>query len=86
MRRISFTIHEKVEEAFNVFSGVKDYGLVKAVAERPNTRLYTGFEPYDNIYLKVASLMEGIIRWHPSVLRQKQENSVAYCTNISRTK
>lgn len=39
--------------------------MVKAVAERPSTRLYTGFEPYDNIYLKAASLTEGIIRWHP---------------------
>lgn len=58
------TIHEKVEAAFNVYRGVKDPGLVKAVAERPDT-VINDYEPYDNIHLKAASIMEGIIRWHP---------------------
>lgn len=58
-------LHNVVEEKFKVFTGVKDPGLVQAIAERPNQTLYNGFTPFDDIFTKAASLMEGIIRMHP---------------------
>lgn len=58
-------LHHVVEEKFNVFTGVKDQGLVQAIADRPNQILYDGFTPFGDIFTKAASLMEGIIRMHP---------------------
>lgn len=58
-------LHSIVEERFQVFSGVKDPGLVKAISDRPNQKLHDGFMPFDDIFTKAASLMEGIIRMHP---------------------
>lgn len=58
-------LHNIVEEKFKVFTGVKDQGLVKAISERPNQILYGKFAPFDDIFTKAASLMEGIIRMHP---------------------
>ncbi|MDE1814327.1 MAG: type II toxin-antitoxin system death-on-curing family toxin [Thaumarchaeota archaeon] len=58
-------LHNVVEEKFKVFTGVKDLGLVKAISERPNQVLYGKFTPFDNVFTKAASLMEGIIRMHP---------------------
>lgn len=58
-------LHKTVETRFNVFQGVKDPGLVQAIADRPNQNLFGKFIPYDNIYAKAASIMEGIIRLHP---------------------
>ena len=50
---------------FNVFKGIKDQGLVNAIAERPSLNLYKSLIPYDNIFTKAASIIEGIIRLHP---------------------
>lgn len=58
-------LHSVVEEKFKILPGVKDPGLVKAIAERPNQVLYNGFVPFEDIFSKAASLMEGIIRMHP---------------------
>lgn len=58
-------LHKIVEERFKVFTGVKDQGLVKAIAERPEQKLYGGYTPYNDVFTKAASLMEGIIRMHP---------------------
>lgn len=58
-------IHNIVETRFNITRGIIDKSLLKSITERPNTRLFTNFKPYDTIFLKAASLMEGIIRWHP---------------------
>lgn len=59
-------LHKIVESKFpdTITKGVKDEGLLKAVVNRPELKLFKEYEPYDNIYLKAASLMEGIIRWH----------------------
>lgn len=59
------SLHNIVEEKFKILPGVKDPGLVKAIAERPNQILYDGFVPFEDIFSKAASLMEGIIRMHP---------------------
>lgn len=58
-------LHNRVEERFKVFTGVKDLGLVQAIADRPKQKLYGTFIPYEDIFTKAASLMEGIIRMHP---------------------
>ncbi len=61
------TIHEKVQSTFQVESGVKDPGIVQGIADRPQTKLYEDYEPYNTIFLKAASIMEGIIRMHPFI-------------------
>lgn len=58
-------LHHIVEERFKVFTGVKNLGLVQAIADRPKQKLYNTFIPYNDIFTKAASLMEGIIRMHP---------------------
>ena len=58
-------LHSIVENRFKVFKGVKDIGLVQAIADRPSQKLYDDFVPYQDIFAKAASLMEGIIRMHP---------------------
>ena len=57
-------LHEKVTESFADVKEGYNYGLVESVARRPSTVLYNGFKPFDDIYSKAASIMEGIIRWH----------------------
>ncbi len=58
-------LHSVVEAKFKVFTGVKDLGLVQAIADRPNQKLYGSFIPYPDVFAKAASIMEGIIRMHP---------------------
>jgi len=58
-------LHGIVESRFKVFQGIKDPGLVKAITERPSQKLYGTFIPFDTIFTKAASIMEGIIRMHP---------------------
>jgi death-on-curing protein len=58
-------LHSIVEEKFKIFTGVKDLGLVQAIADRPKQKFYGTFIPFDDIFTKAASLMEGIIRMHP---------------------
>lgn len=59
-------LHKIVESKFpdTILKGVKNEGLLKDVVSRPELKLFHVYEPYDNVYLKAASLMEGIIRWH----------------------
>lgn len=58
-------IHERVVKKFNITSGIINRGLIDAVVKRPMTQIGDSFIPFDNPYKKAASLMEGIIRWHP---------------------
>ncbi len=58
-------LHSVVEAKFKVFTGVKDLGLIQAIADRPNQKLYGLFIPYPDVFAKAASIMEGIIRMHP---------------------
>jgi death-on-curing protein len=59
-------LHKIVESKFpdSVLKGVKYAGMVKAIIERPSTKLFEKHEPYNTIFTKAASLMEAIIRWH----------------------
>ena len=57
-------LHTIVEEHFQVFKGVKNRGLLSSIAERPSQQI-NSFIPFDNVFKKAASLMEGIIRMHP---------------------
>ncbi|MEM3170736.1 MAG: type II toxin-antitoxin system death-on-curing family toxin [Candidatus Nitrosotenuis sp.] len=58
-------LHTIVEERFHIFPHVKDLGLLKSIAERPTQVLHGSYMPYNNVFMKAASLMEGIIRMHP---------------------
>ncbi len=60
---ISF-IHSALETEFPLMvKGVEKEGLVQAALERSERSLF-GTSHYDDVYTKVASIMEGIIRWH----------------------
>ncbi len=59
------TIHNIVIKRFKVSNGIINKGMLDAIAQRPDTILANGFVPYDNVYSRAASLLEGIIRWHP---------------------
>jgi len=58
-------IHERVVKKFKITSGIINRGLIDAIVKRPMTQIGKSFIPFDNPYKKAASLMEGIIRWHP---------------------
>lgn len=58
-------IHKFVSEHFSIPVEVKDPGLVKAIIERPDTKLYGDHTPYKTVFQKAASIMEATIRWHP---------------------
>ncbi|QLH09479.1 type II toxin-antitoxin system death-on-curing family toxin [Candidatus Nitrosotenuis sp. DW1] len=60
-------LHTIIERKYHstIVSGVKDPGLIKSIIERPHLKLYDGYEPYNTVFKKAASLMEGIIRLHP---------------------
>lgn len=56
-------IHEFVRQQFNVPAGA-NFSLVDSIVNRPSQG-YHGMAPFPNIWLKAASIMESIIRWHP---------------------
>jgi len=58
-------IHERVVKKFNITGGIINRGLIDAVVKRPMTQIGDSYIPFDNPYKKAASLIEGIIRWHP---------------------
>lgn len=57
-------LHHHVEGHYKVARGKDNIGLIESIAARPNQAVY-GHIPFDNIFMKCASLLEGIIRWHP---------------------
>lgn len=59
-------IHIELENKFPLMQkGVEKDGLIQALVEKQNRVVLFGSEnPYNNIYLKAAVLMEGLIRWH----------------------
>lgn len=60
-------LHKIIERKYkeSIVPGVKDPGLIKSIVERPKLKLYNGYEPYNTVFKKAASLMEAIIRLHP---------------------
>lgn len=71
--RLHRYIQEQSEETI---PGIKDKGLLDSIPERPDLILY-GKELYPDIYLKSASIMEGIIRLHPFVDGNKRTGLIA---------
>ena len=59
-------IHSCVCRYFDQRPLVKSIGTVDMIADRPDTELF-GIQPYDTVFLKAASLVEGILRLHPFV-------------------
>lgn len=80
MREITATdlenLHNIVLKKFNITPGVKDRGLLDAIADRPSQTVYNR-ESFPDLYLKTASMMEAIIRWHPFTDGNKRTALVA---------
>ena len=58
------SIHDRVSKQFGIPQGIINKGNLVAVVDRPNT-VINGKEVFPDIHSKSASLVEGIIRWHP---------------------
>jgi len=58
-------VHRELEKKFPLMlKGIQQEGLIQAVIERQNTKLYGSDEQYEGVYKKAAALMEAITRWH----------------------
>lgn len=57
-------IHTTVVERFGISDGIINKGNLSSLAARPNI-VVNGNEVFPDVYTKAASLLEGIIRWHP---------------------
>ncbi|GEM_PF-1024994 len=57
-------IHDIVAKKFDTPIGILNKGLLDSIACRPDIQIGDQY-PYDSIFKKAASLMEGIIRLHP---------------------
>jgi len=57
-------IHDKVVTRFKITPGVINKSNLASIVERPNI-IIDNKEMYPDVYSKAASLLEGIIRWHP---------------------
>lgn len=71
-------IHYEIQRRFNIARGIKNSGLLESIIQRPNFNPYTHV-PFPNVYSKCASLIEGIIKWHPFIDGNKRTGlAVAY--------
>lgn len=59
------TIHEKIVTQFKITNGIINKGILESIIERPDTQIESERYVYNDIFSKAASLLEGIIRWHP---------------------
>lgn len=57
-------LHNSVVKRFKISNGVLHQGNLEAIAKRPELIL-GGEHVYKNPFTKAASILEGIIRWHP---------------------
>lgn len=57
-------LHRYVQKRYKTIPGIRQKGILDSIIERPDLILH-GKELYPYIYLKSASLLEGIIRLHP---------------------
>ena len=75
-------LHKLIQEqSKETMPGIKDKGLLDSIPERPDLILYRK-ELYPDIYLKSASIMEGIIRLHPFVDGNKRTGLIATQTYL----
>lgn len=56
-------IHAQIQRRFKTTPGINDEGLVDSIVQRPDQIIH-GRIIFPDIFLKAASLMEAIIRWH----------------------
>jgi death on curing protein len=57
-------LHRIIQKLYKTEPGIRQEGILESIIERSDLTLH-GNEIYQTIYLKSASLMEGIIRLHP---------------------
>ncbi len=78
-------MHEEIQKSFkdNIVAGIKDLGLIEAIAERPTLNPYF-YEPFPDIFSKAASIMEDIVKWHPFIDGNKRTGLVATYTYMNR--
>lgn len=57
-------LHNSVVERFKITKGTINQGNLEAVVQRPETRI-NGEYVYKDVFSKAASILEGLIRWHP---------------------
>lgn len=59
------SIHDQIIKRFKITKGVINKSILDAVVERPELQLGSNKYVYDNVFLRAAVILEGIIRWHP---------------------
>ena len=69
-------LHRYVQKRYKTIPGIRQEGILDSIIERPDLILH-GKELYQDIYLKSASLLEGIIRLHPFVDGNKRTGLLA---------
>ena len=70
-------IHSDIQRRFNTVAvGIKNRGLLDSIVQRPNLNPYSHV-PFRSIYAKCASLVEGIIKWHPFIDGNKRTGLAA---------
>lgn len=57
-------LHGLVVKRFKITQGVINQGNLEAVAKRPETKINNEYV-YKGTFLQAASILEGMIRWHP---------------------
>lgn len=57
-------LHRIIQKRYKTIPGIRQEGILDSIVERPDLTLH-GNKLYQDIYLKSASLLEGIIRLHP---------------------
>jgi death on curing protein len=76
-------IHSEIQRIFHLDLGIKDKGLLESIIQRPNFKPY-GYIPFRSIYAKCASLVEGIIKWHPFIDGNKRTGLAVVITYMHK--
>lgn len=75
-------LHDMVLKFFPITRGIKDKGLLDSIAERPKQQYYNKIF-YRDVYHQCASIMEGVIRWHPFIDGNKRTALIAAYTYMA---
>jgi death-on-curing protein len=57
-------LHNLVIERFKITRGIINQGSLESIVKRPELQI-NGKYVYNDVFSKAASILEGIIRWHP---------------------
>lgn len=58
------TLHDSVVKRFKITTGIINQSNLESIVKRPNLQI-NGEHIYKDVFSKAASILEGIIRWHP---------------------